>query len=297
MGQKRSRRVSTLVRKPPATLSQIIGRRRRALRLQVAAALRTGSPESIHNVRVCTRRLQTALELVPKSGDKNALRSAKARLRRVRRALSALRNYDVFLSILDDSATRAPARQRERLGLLRALLEERRKELARESRRTLEEFDLEPSPLRVETAGVSARAAKQLIARITVFEERIKAGTNWSAPRAVHRIRIATKRLRYLLEVLTELGYGESKAALKWLRTAQTRIGAWHDLRALEDEVVRLVGRKRYLRGRLREAAELLQAASLVSRRREKLAAASFPLGAPSRFRPALNRILARLGG
>jgi len=278
-------------------LSTVIARHRKALLEQMAGAIKDQAPERIHKVRVGTRRLQTALDLVPNQGLKRTIRSLKSRLRGLRREVSGARDYDVFLSVLDQAGAEASDEEREKLSPLRELLAKRREGLANRARKALEVFEMAPIRLPIAGAQVRTRASKRLAARTRVFLKRTEEVTDWSDVRAIHQIRIQAKRLRYLLETLAELGYGDSKAAISWLREAQGRIGEWHDLQALEQEVIRLVRKKRFLRGRLSEAAGLLRAASLLSRRKESLAASSFPIKAPSYFRPTLLRMAGRLRG
>jgi hypothetical protein len=50
----------------------------------------------------------------------------------------------------------------------------------------------------------------------------------------IHALRIATKRLRYQVELAREIGEPEAHDVLPWLETLQDRIGSWHDRHVLQ---------------------------------------------------------------
>jgi len=68
---------------------------------------------------------------------------------------------------------------------------------------------------------------------------------------ALHGVRIAAKRVRYLVEVLREFDVAGSAEVLNWLRRLQQHLGDWHDLEALEEMLVEMVARPKFLRNHL----------------------------------------------
>ena len=72
-------------------------------------------------------------------------------------------------------------------------------------------------------------------------------------PRApvVHGVRIAAKRLRYLIEVFEEFKVAGSAEALAWLRCLQQHLGDWHDFEVLEELMIEMVARPAFLRDHL----------------------------------------------
>ena len=64
-------------------------------------------------------------------------------------------------------------------------------------------------------------------------------------------MRIAAKRVRYLVEVLSEFDVAGSAEVLDWLRKLQQHLGDWHDLEVLEQMLVEMVARPKFLRNHL----------------------------------------------
>src|SRR5881296_1043925 len=84
--------------------------------------------------------------------------------------------------------------------------------------------------------------------------ERFARRSSWpSEPRApvVHGVRIAAKRLRYLIEVFEEFKVAGSAEALAWLRCLQQHLGDWHDFEVLEELMIEMVARPAFLRDHL----------------------------------------------
>jgi CHAD domain-containing protein len=98
------------------------------------------------------------------------------------------------------------------------------------------------------------------------FEDHIAESHRHSHPEIIHGARIATKRLRYLLEVFHEFGVAGSAEALVWLRQLQKHLGDWHDLEVLEQMMIEMLARPKFLREHLPLAMEVEK---LVLRNRE----------------------------
>jgi CHAD domain-containing protein len=93
----------------------------------------------------------------------------------------------------------------------------------------------------VDEQGIAMRAAERLEQRMAEFNALVAKSHPTTDPSELHRLRIAAKRVRYLLEAVTEMGFGDATQALAWLRSLQDRIGDWHDLEALEEAIIQLV--------------------------------------------------------
>ena len=107
----------------PRRLTEIITAQLEALRVYHRALLDSDDIEAVHKMRVTTRRLQASLDLLENQLN---VRGLKTRLRTWRRALSRVRNYDVFLELI---AKEEPARGRarkEQLQLIKGILQQRR---------------------------------------------------------------------------------------------------------------------------------------------------------------------------
>ncbi len=272
--------------------------------------------EAIHKARVMTRRLQADLDLLEFGHNSRVVRDVKQRLRDFRNGLSTLRNYDVFIGIVHSALERADDEDIPDLALLAARLGEERNGVAAEASKIVEGFKLKsiasmlsrPSEdedrkrhglelLGLDEARVKRRAAHRLEDRLADFLALVSRLQDTSDAEGIHRLRIAAKRLRYLVETLTDLGYREPKGALRWLRVEQGKIGDWHDLFCLEEEVLRLVGKKEALHGQLAESAALLRAAARLLKARDLKASRMFPVKPPNYFERSLRRLAEDLTG
>jgi predicted transcriptional regulator len=88
------------------------------------------------------------------------------------------------------------------------------------------------------------------------------------------------------------MGYGQPVSALRWLRTLQDRIGDWHDLHALEEEIIKIVSRPNFLHEHLAESSRMLEAAAHLQRKKEALVTKLFPVRVPRTLVVTSNRIV-----
>src|SRR5205807_5838150 len=111
-----------------------------SLRKYHVAVLETDAVEAVHKMRVTTRRLQASLDLLEVQLSAPKL---KRRLRRWRRALSLVRNYDVFLELMkQESPSRGQIRQ-EQFQLVKNTLQQQRVKTAANVRPLLERIDID----------------------------------------------------------------------------------------------------------------------------------------------------------
>ncbi len=305
-------------------LVEIINSQLEALRNYHRAVLDTTAVEAVHKMRVTTRRLQASLDLLEREMK---VRKLKRRLRNWRRKLSTVRNYDVFLELIEkETPSRGRARQ-EQLALVKALLQERRLQRSTKIRRFLEDIDVdaitrglgfsEPltsappdTPLVTDGApiptaavepsaegrllneqGVAGYAAERLDQRLTEFQSLAAQSHPANNAAELHQLRIAAKRVRYLLEIVSEMGYGDARQTLAWLRTLQDRIGDWHDLEALEGEIVAIVSGGEFMKQHLAESGRMLQAAAHLQKKKVTLVAKLFPVRVPRHLETTSQRI------
>ena len=325
-------------KKPPArSLVEIIISQLAALRAYHRAVLDTEAVEAIHKMRVTTRRLQASLDLLEREMK---VRKLKRRLRNWRRRLSTVRNYDVFLELIEKETPSRGRARREQLGLVKAILKERRLNRAAKVRQFLEGIDIDAMAIRLglskpstceatdtagvdgdahnqapaveataETMGLDERsvagyAAERLDQRLAEFQALAAQSHPTNNPAELHQLRIAAKRVRYLLEIVTEMGYGDASRALAWLRTLQDRIGDWHDFEALEEEIIAIVSSNEFMKQHLAESGRMLQAAAHLQKKKEALVSRLFPVRPPryleittQRIARALRRGMPNSGG
>lgn len=308
----------------PRKLVEIIRSQLDALRNYHAAVLDTEAVEAVHKMRVTTRRLQASVDLLEREMK---VRKQKVRLRKWRRKLSLVRNYDVFLELIEQETPVWGRARREQLQLVKTILQERRLKKAAKVRQFLEGIEIDaiasglgfdiastyettdgtlvtegapngapavetsPKALAVDEQRVAAYAAERLDQRFAEFQALAALSHPTNDPTELHQLRIAAKRVRYLLEIVSEMGYGDVKRALVWLRTLQDRIGDWHDLEALEGEIIAIVSNPEFMKQHLGESSQMLQAAAHLQKKKETLVSRLFPVRVPRHLEITSQRI------
>ena len=228
-------------RPKPSVTTTLLLRRARALHRYLPLAV-TGSDRGVHQARVATRRLREAVPVLA-SGVK-AAKAAKARrkIRRLTKALGTVRELDVTLHILDELITtgRVPRT---------AVEDVRAHVLAERDRRRpvmlhrLEKID--PAKLEQRLAQVAGAVqasdsdewrralASRVVKRAKGLRVAIAEAGRVYAPDALHKVRIAVKKLRYGLEIAAETGITAASPMVRTLKRTQTTLGRLHDLQVL----------------------------------------------------------------
>ncbi|MFO0927437.1 MAG: CHAD domain-containing protein [Gemmataceae bacterium] len=170
-------------------------------------------PEHVHQLRVATRRADAALRIFHRCLPRKAYRAGRARLRAIRRAAGAARDWDVFLLALRQR--NAQAAEAEHVGLdfligyslgQRAAAEAALAAIEEDEEQPFPEYvddllgELRPPEKRPERMGELAR--DKLATLLTRLET--AAGGNLKDYDQLHRVRIVAKRLRYAVEVLAD---------------------------------------------------------------------------------------------
>jgi CHAD domain-containing protein len=312
-------------RKTRRSLPGILQTQFEALQVYHREVMQSDDPEAIHKMRVTTRRAQASLDLLTGQLD---IVPVKNRLRRWRRELSRVRNYDVFLKLLEKEAAAVRAGNRQPFELVRAVLQQRRAETAGKVRNYLRnksvsrlaariglrlpedalsptngqvnEVNLteacKPSPagestLIIDEVQLASHTADRLDQRVAEFLALAAQSHPATEAAELHQLRIAAKRVRYLFEIIAEMGYGDATRALAWLRTLQDRIGDWHDLESLEQEIIEIVSQRDFLKGHLLVSSRLLQVAAHLQKKKERLVAKVFPVQVPQNLMATSQRL------
>lgn len=198
--------------------------------------LRRGSGAAIHDLRVATRRLQAALEVFGPRLPERPRRRLDRRARRIRRLLGPVRNTRVLRAMLrqlrvrpDSDESRLVALMVRRLGrpALRKRGAERRAlpGIGKRVRSLVRGMARHPE-------GVPAPAGAALPGRV----EAVSLAASMAGegdPESMHRLRIAVKRYRYVLEVLAEAGSPSLEPSIRGAREVQRELGRLHDLDVL----------------------------------------------------------------
>jgi CHAD domain-containing protein len=217
----------------------------------------SGNPEAIHQARVATRRLRAALPLLAKAGRKG--RKLTKAVTRLTRDLGHVRELDVALMDVDKLAadTVTPG---EGVQLLRAALREQRQHLFVKMARRVQRVDLDRLqrkalavaedgqahgrrvPADPRTVSATARRSKR---RAVVLKAAIENAGGIYLPDRLHQVRIAVKKLRYVLEIGRELTRSRASARIRLLKSVQDTLGRMHDLEMLIMHIRALQGSDR----------------------------------------------------
>ena len=240
---RNGRHPTTIRPKLPVTTT-LLARRARELERHLPAAIK-GNDEGVHQARVASRRLREGLPVLA-AGFKRG-KKAERKVRKVTEALGTVREMDVTVHVLDELARR-PKIPRDALEDVRGHVlaeRERRREVmlerlsglntAKLSRRLDEvalDLTMAPDPQQWrETLSVRlGRRAKRFAAAIH------DAGQIY-APERLHAVRIATKKLRYVLELAADARIPAARPLVATLKRAQEILGRLNDLHVIQGHV------------------------------------------------------------
>jgi CHAD domain-containing protein len=206
-----------------------------------------GDADAIHRVRTASRRLRETLPVVAAAVPDSDADRVRRDARRLTRALGVVRELDVALEVLGDGAGGRTWTGPDAVRVRRVLTTAR----AREGRAMRAKLRvLNRNDWRTRTEALIASLADATTARVpeTVLAQRLRrraaglrrtvaaAGTLY-APEALHRVRIAAKKLRYSLELTRDIAGAPVAALIVSLVDVQSRLGRIHDLHVLDQRV------------------------------------------------------------
>lgn len=208
------------------------------------AALDFSDIAGVHDMRVATRRLRSAIRDFSPFLDKHALKHVKKDLKDVADALGAVRDQDVAIIALEKRQKKAKTEQvKDGIG---TLLRERRglREIARldlSEILTPDNFkELEERFSSAADKAISSKESNQTISfnqagRQLIkqgLDDLLKLGDNIYKPfddKKLHKMRIAAKRLRYAIELFTDCRDEKTTPFAKEIAELQSRLGKVHD--------------------------------------------------------------------
>ncbi len=252
-------------------LQKLLAKQLRNFIALFAMALAEEDADTVHDLRVCTRRLQQILFALVPEKNLNKARSVRRTLRRVRRALGPWRNCDV--------ARQWVTRKERRISkpvlksgwkLVRESISAQREKAIQSARRKLYKSGGITLNHRIQQLlAFSAQRLGSVDPRAVVRRAVAAAAVQWrqaleraSADRSVqniHALRIQTKRLRYRVELARDLGAKEAPALIQWFKLLQDRLGHWHDRQGLNLFITRALAGSDVLMAQPRVAVELLR--------------------------------------
>jgi len=222
--------------------SEMLIRQRLAALTRTLPGARKGDVHSVHQARVATRRIREALPLVaPGRSGKSLTKS----VRRLTRALGAVRELDVALLNLDQLRASGDVPETA-IARLRQLVTEERQRLGSEMVRRLQQYNLPKlqkkaveaarrGPVKSGTrdparaAAAMARAARRALGLRAAIDN----AAGIYLPDRLHEVRIAVKKLRYALEIARDLSGSRATARIRTLKRVQDLLGRMHDLEML----------------------------------------------------------------
>lgn len=237
-----------------------LGRLTRAL----PRVLDSDDPKAVHRARVAARRLEEYLATVLPDPKIKKLRKFHKLLRNIRRDLGGWRNCDVVLWIVGKNKRRARNDGRQSAWQLVEMYveKERRREIKR-ARRRIDVLDIrgladkweglldgeEPNP---------ANLKASLDTAVSKWQSSLADAERTRSLGELHEFRIATKKLRYRLELVQELER-DAPPLLATLKSLQRVLGKWHDREITDRMIAESLARPKILLREFRAAQTLLK--------------------------------------
>jgi CHAD domain-containing protein len=231
-----------------SALSTSLRRNASALASSTPRAKR-GEVRGIHRLRVATRRLR---EAVPAAAEIAAIDETDAdalvrELRGLTKSLGPVRELDVARAVLADFAEREawPAAV---VGRVESYCDRLREQAFADALETIAQINVRETRRSLNALlkgladgkGSSSLGGRLREAARTLGRNINEAGTIY-APHALHEIRIAAKKLRYVVELV---GQGVP-GTLRRLRTLQSALGRLHDAQVLQHRIQELAATSR----------------------------------------------------
>jgi CHAD domain-containing protein len=239
---RNGRNPTTIRAKVPVTTTLLV-RRTRELERHLPAAI-AGNDTGVHQARVASRRLREAVPVLA-AGLKHG-KKAERKIRKVTRALGTVREMDVTMQILDELARRSEI-PRNALEDVRAHVlaeRDRRRDIMNERLHQLNTPKLSRRLNEVAvdlTVSDTAAWRETLVSRVSLRAKRltaaIRAAGQIYAPDRLHLVRIATKKLRYALELAVDSRTTAARPLVAALKRAQEILGRLNDLHVIQGHV------------------------------------------------------------
>lgn len=243
----------------PKVLARVVRKRLSKFVALLPGVFAGEDPEAVHDLRVWSRRLQQALVMFFAKPRPGKVRRLRRSLRRVRGALGEWRNCDVQLELVGRECRRTRSQARRRAwSLFREYLFEKRARQVAAARRDLLKHDLAGFAANTKelSEGVLEEGPPEgLTEPLRASLEAARARWQSSLAQAqqtrqavdIHQFRIATKRLRYRIELMHDLGNKEARPLLGYLKEVQEALGRWHDRQAFYQALAEAVARPEFL--------------------------------------------------
>lgn len=213
-------------------------------------------PDTIHDLRVWSRRLQQTIRALAPQARTQGSRKAIKILRRVRQAVGSLRNLDVNTELVQNRLEKAPSPLlRDAWEALGNHLQANRATLVANARQEVAKHDFVSFIDRAHKlmshadldANPTAKLEAAVIASLTDWDNACNQANEIRSVENLHGLRIATKRLRYRAELLADIGATSLKSMVKDLKELQAALGDWHDRSVLLQCIAEFIGQPEFL--------------------------------------------------
>jgi CHAD domain-containing protein len=217
------------------------------------------SEEAVHDLRIATRRLLALIDLLRAISLAKYPARADSRLQKLRRAfkdqldsLDDLRDAQVMLSEISEILATLPE-----LVPLQKFLQKREKRLLKAAERDVRAFKTRLILRQIENirAGLADPAASldltacllSAIDEACIMVSQRKGRVNPTEPASIHRVRVAFKKFRYMLEIVHPILPGFPETQLKDMNNYQTMMGEIQDVEVMLQTLENFAaGRKAY---------------------------------------------------
>jgi CHAD domain-containing protein len=203
-------------------------------------------PEAVHDARVASRRLRTAMDAAAGPDPTGWYRTFHKEAKAITSRLGRVRDYDVMLEQLDVAREAAPVEERTGHDYLRKRLRRERRAERKAMVKRLDRYDSRrfrkdvrkrfgdvreggdafPAPDPAALADGVRPFLVQRASALLAFEPEVRTTDD---PEVFHNARIATKRLRYAMELFGDAAQGDNAALYASLKNLQEVLGNLHD--------------------------------------------------------------------
>ena len=211
--------------------------------LDALPAAASGDVTSVHRARVASRRLREVLPVLAEAAGSDALDRGGKQVRRITRALGPIRELDVALGHLAEMGPRAGISEHA-VAAVRAHLQDER-QIHRQAmhhvvtpaavarlRGQLHDPPARRHPVAHHDAEQRSARRRSGARALRLRAEIRRTGALYDSER-LHAVRVATKKLRYALEVERELTKSRAMARINRLKGMQDALGEIHDFEIL----------------------------------------------------------------
>ncbi len=226
------------------------------MKSETQRALREGGVDSVHGLRVASRRLNEIVRLTEGWAPRRDVRNVRSQLRKLRRAFCDVRELDVLLAQVCQAGTMDVLNPNELAQLEGVLTGERARAMDRAHRSTnrlgLRGVFKSAQRLLAEAASGSKGSPKRASRRLAeLLRDRAAALAEIdpaiSEEVDLHDVRLRVKRLRYCAEVREQMTGRKLEHLLQAARTMQDLLGHWNDQLTAVRRITRIACRERHL--------------------------------------------------